>query len=164
MIHETTRLSFREAVKSDIGFLAEIQTNSEVKKYTGGVLANYENTITHIKSNPESIEGFYIIDLKEMNEAIGIVTFVPNKYLHEEEILISLMPEYWGNGYGSEALSIFKESWLNLKSKECMLATVMKENKSSKLMLKKEGFVFVKEYQDFFGDLQLVYKYERKHT
>ena len=164
MVLETERLSIRKAVESDIEFLAEIQTHKDVQKYTGGVLDSYENTLAHIKRKPEIIDGFYIVNLKQSNTSIGIVTFVQNEYLNEEEILISIMPNFWGNGYGPQVLSVFKEFWLNTNNLECMFVTVMPVNIHSISMLRKEGFVLVDEYQEASSPLQHVYKYERNYT
>lgn len=164
MLLETINLKIRKATDLDAEFLAEVQTNESVQKYTGGVLYSFENTLDHIKKHPESLKDFYIVELKETGDLIGIVAFVPNSHLSEEEILISLLPNYLGNGYGRETLSAFKEFWLTSRNVERMFVTVIPENKASVSILEKEGFVFVEGYEDSSSRLQHVYKYERNHT
>ena len=164
MAMETENLIIRKANESDVEFLAEISTNEKVQKYTGGVIDSYENTLDHINRHPENIDGFHIIELKGNRERIGIVSFVPNNYMNEEEILISIMPTYWGNEYGPETLSVFKGLWLESNNIKHMFATVKPGNTASISMLMKEGFVFVEVYEDPFQGSQSLYKYERSYT
>jgi RimJ/RimL family protein N-acetyltransferase len=145
--------------------VAEVQTNESVQKYTGGVLYSFKNALEYIKKTPKSLEKFYIIELKETCYKIGIVAVVPNSYIDKEEILISLLPNYWRKGYGCETLAAFKRSWLTSRKEERMFVTVMPKNSASISMLKKEGFEFVEKYKELNSSLNHhVYKYERKQT
>ena len=164
MLIETKNLKTRTAAEIDIEFLSEIQTNQLVKKYTGGVLDTYENTVAHIKKNPRLLDIFNIIELKETSALIGIFAFLPNQHLSQEELLISLLPDYWGKGYGSELLSEVKEHWLTTKGMYQMYATVAPENKASIKMPEKEGFTLVEEYTEPFRQKQYIYKYEKTRT
>jgi len=159
---ETRQLIIRKRLETDIEFLATIITNKKVQEHLGGVFGNYERTLADIKKNPPTIDKFYIIVLKDTNKAIGFVTFLFNDYLVQKEIAIYLMPEHWGNSYGSESLSVIKDLWINLYGMESMIATVVPGNLSSVSMLKKEGFMLVDKYLDSSRAWQHVYKYIHK--
>jgi ribosomal-protein-alanine N-acetyltransferase len=161
---DTRNLVIRKSVRTDIEFLAKILTNDQVQKHMGGVVASYEDTLSLIKTRPQVLDDIFVIDLKPEKTKIGIVAFAPNNHLNAKEILISIMPEYWGHEYGPETLSVFKDFWMNSNNTNCMYVTVEPENNKSIAMLQKEGFVFLEIYKEAHGPTQHVYKYEKENT
>lgn len=161
---ETDRLVVREATGEDIEFIAAIQTNETVQRHLGGVIESFENTIAHLREHPENLSDFHIITLKVDGTSIGAVGFFPNRHLNESEILIELMPEHCGNGYGQEALSGIMGWWFSAYHIDHMCATARPENTKSIAMLEKCGFQKVGEYGDVFESRQLVFKYESANT
>jgi RimJ/RimL family protein N-acetyltransferase len=161
---ETDRLVVREATGKDLDFIAAVNTNETVKRHLGGVIDSFENTVTHLRERPENLSDFHIITLQEGGTSIGLLGFFFNRHLNESEILIELMPEYCGKGYGPEALSVIRDWWLSAYRVNHMYATAKLENSESISMLKKCGFQKVGEYGDVFEPRQLVFKYERANT
>ncbi|MDV6343269.1 GNAT family N-acetyltransferase [Nitrosomonas sp. Is37] len=158
---ETERLSIRDATEDDIEFLAAIQTNEVVQMHVGGVLDTFENTVAHIRKHPENLSDFYVISIRPEGFSIGVVAFVPNRYLGKREILIELMPDHFGKGYGPETLSAIRDWWLETNGADYMYATARPENLASISMLKKAQFQLVNEYEELFKPRQFVFKYER---
>jgi len=152
---KTNRLKTRQATSKDAEFFAQVLTNTEVQKYTGGIKASFDQTLQHIKRSPCDLNSFYIIETSSKIK-IGYLAFVPNSYFSEDEPLISLLPEYWRKGYGSEILATLKEKWL--QEHDQMSVTVNPQNVSSIELLRKHGFVYVEEYQQGFNQKQHVYR------
>ena len=164
LLFETNKLKTRKATEFDAEFLAEIESNEQVQEHTGGVKVTFENTLNKIKGNPESLCRFYIIEIKETGVSIGILGIVPNSHLPTDEIVISLLPAYWGKGYGPEILSKVKERWLGSKKLDRMHVTVSPYNNKSISMLKKEGFTFVEEYHDRRRSVHHIYEFKKQDS
>jgi len=158
MLIETQIIRTRRAELSDAEFVAKVLTNEDVQKYTGGVKASYEQTIDHIRSKPETLRPFYIIETTS-GDQVGYVALFPNNDLGTEEPLISLLPQHWRKGYGNELLRYVKEHWMANNGE--MLVTVHPDNTASLSLLKRQGFSFVKNINNEFGQKQHVYRAKR---
>lgn len=161
---ETNRLVIRAATAGDVEFIAALHTNETVQRHVGGVHDSFENTVAHIRKHLGHIDDFHIITLKEDGAPVGAVAFVRNRHLNEDEPLIELMPEHFGKGYGSEALSVIREWWLARNGIDHIYATAQPQNVSSIALLKKCGFQLSGECQNPFESRQLIFKYERANT
>ncbi len=160
---ETDRLIIRSANKSDVEFVADMQTNEGVQRYKGGVCGSYIETLSILKNNKNPLKNYFIVLLKSENNPIGLVLFIENEYIKEREVSIGFIPSYCGKGYGPESLSAVREWWLNENKVNYMFATVRPDNEHSISMLEKVNFVYVKKYKDNFKPEQLLYKYVREN-
>jgi len=154
MLIETHTIRTRRAELRDAEFVAKVLTNENVQKYTGGVKASYEQTIDHIRSKPETLIPFYIIETTS-GDQVGYLALVPNNNLGTEEPLISLLPEHWRKGYGNELLRYPKEHWMANNGE--MPVTVHPDNTASLRLLERQAFSFVRNINNKFGQKQHVY-------
>jgi RimJ/RimL family protein N-acetyltransferase len=99
--------------------------------------------IQKILANPNV--KYWLVQLKENNTGIGIVTFIQRDYLDHPDIGFAFLPQYAGKGYAYEA----SKEVLNvlLKSISIIYATTVPENSSSIQLLEKLGLKFEKEIE-----------------
>lgn len=146
-IVETERLVLRELIESDAVNLLNCFSNTDVLRYYGqNPLRSVEQVkqiVRNFSKNFEEKSGVkWGIELKGKDGIIGTIGFQDWSVEHKRaEISYALFPEYWGNGYATEAVSEvisygFKE--LGLKR---IGAVVFVENKASNKLLIKLGFV-----------------------
>jgi ribosomal-protein-alanine N-acetyltransferase len=117
-----------------IRFIGErnIHSEEDALTYIYKILAN-----PHVK--------YWVVQLKETNAAIGIVTFIQRDYLDHPDIGFAFLPQFAGKGYAFEA----SKEVLNalLKSTATMYATTVPENSSSIQLLEKLGLQVEKEIE-----------------
>ncbi|MCD5324643.1 MULTISPECIES: GNAT family N-acetyltransferase [Pontibacillus] len=142
MIFETERIRFRKLEKDDMEILHRWQNDTTV----------HTNMSTSIDLySMEDVEKFYermkdsrsyIIVEKESDKEIGSITLVRenNQQQNAEFLLLIGEKEYWGNGYGKEALLLF----LNFVFMELNLhrisLKVFSFNEKAKGMYERMGF------------------------
>jgi hypothetical protein len=88
-----------------------------------------------------------VVHLRETVTAIGIVTFIKRDYLEHFDIGFAFLPEHANNGYAYEAATAVLQDVMNDPYHKNILATTIKENKSSIKLLEKLGLSFEKEIQ-----------------
>jgi [ribosomal protein S5]-alanine N-acetyltransferase len=87
----------------------------------------------------------YAMDLKETGVTVGMCGLVRRDYLEHTDIGYALLPEYFGQGYASEAAAAMVTYANDVLKEETLLAVVTPDNKSSKAVLQKLHFDFVQE-------------------
>lgn len=144
---ETERLVLRELIEYDALNLLNCFSNADVLRYYGQnpliSVDQVQQIIRNFSKNFDEKSGVkWGIESKGTDGIIGTIGFQDWSLEHKRaEISYALFPEYWGNGYATEAVSEvisygFKE--LGLKR---IGAVVFVENKASNELLKKLGFV-----------------------
>lgn len=111
-----------------------------------------------IKSNNENIFDF-IIFIKENMLPIGYISFDRNNdILKSTEVACYIHPDYWRNGYMTEALVGCMDYLFN-KGFENIIYSYDKSNIKSKKLCEKVGFRFLKETHEnnCFGNYSVVY-------
>lgn len=156
----TDRLKIRQALGSDSEFVSKVLTNEKVRQHMGGVIATFEETLSHIGKKPQLLNNFYIILLQNTCEKIGLISFPLNSEIKESELSIALMPLYCKKGYGSEALRSMRNFWLATNNTDHLYATVSSDNTDSISMLETNDFKYIKKYKER-STSHLLYKYEK---
>lgn len=143
---ETKRLKLREIVKKDSEDIFSILSLEEVTQYYGMYpmkhISQAEALIEKFKISFESGSGIrWGIALKDSNRIIGTCGFHNwNKRHFRAEIGYELNVEFWGKGYGKEAIEAIIKYGFDEINLERIEAIVYPENKTSEKMLNKINF------------------------
>lgn len=135
----------------------------KVYEYDFTRLRNIADEFEFVKYDPEKIKGFekyadeeenvldFIVYLKDNNLPIGNVLF--DKYDEKNkslEIAVNLHPNYWKNGYMTEALLCSMEYIFNNLDIDNILYGYAEENFKSKGLCDKIGFNFYYDYIEHY--------------
>ena len=96
-------------------------------------------------------DGMYAIRLKETGRLIGIILYFDDNG-ESCEIGYGIGSEYWGRGYGTEAVERFIEFCLEEKKFKTVYASFFTGNDSSKHVMEKCGMTY-----DHFAEKEMVY-------
>ena len=154
-IAETSRLFISKITLKDSKFFLELVNTPHWIKYIGDRQIKtvkdakvYLRNVT-LKSYTDFGFGFYKLQVKDTNKAIGICGLVKRNQLEDVEIGFAMLPEYENKGFGFEAslavLSLAKETF-NL---EKITAITLPTNISSIKLLEKLGLTFEKTIKPF---------------
>lgn len=150
MKFETERLQIRECVDSDIEYLYNLLSDSEVMKYCGGALGYAES-----QSWLESIKKYYnklgydywLAFEKKTGEFIGQIGIIQQEVDGKSIDCIAFMisKDKWGKGYAVEGGNGCIKYALEVLKLKKLYATVEKENTASKKVLKSIGMNYERE-------------------
>jgi len=155
------RVRLRFITPDDALLHVRLSNEADVRRFLGPSLNQTEEEAREAlkRVSPEK-DSLYVIELTSDGTSVGCCGFVPNRYISETEMFISLLREHQRFGYGSEVLSMLQSAWLDpLGNDECF-ATVWPQNTGAVALLKSHGFVKVREYVDVFSRVH-VYKCSR---
>lgn len=166
MYLETKRLRFEEFKLGEENLLYDLDSNSNVLKYVGGVRGSieiYKETIQNyldfyaLKRNC----GFFKVILKETNEFIGWFHLRPEASEPSNFSLLELgyrlKEEYWGKGLATEGSIAFVEKAFKELNVSVVSAMAYFENDASFKVMKKSGMSYKNEF--LYMDLYLLYRY-----
>ncbi|MFD1292708.1 GNAT family N-acetyltransferase [Lutibacter holmesii] len=144
MIFETNRLRVRKLTISDINDFHKMQSDTAVMRYITGKVATFEESSVKLNEwifgyENNNVKWPYAVELKEDGSFIGICGII-----EKNEIGYRFLREYWHRGFGTElveSLLVFSKQ-IGLKK---LKANVIIENVGSYKILKRAGFVVVKE-------------------
>ena len=97
-----------------------------------------------IKSYEERGFGFYMVELKENNECLGVCGLIKRDALEDVDIGFAFMPEYEGKGYGYESASAVLQYAKNNLKMSRIIAITVPENERSIVLIKKIGLTYDK--------------------
>lgn len=143
---ETTRLKLREWKEEDLNPFFKLNSNSDVMEFFPSKLSKEESdaSVDGIIKHFETYGfGLYAVEKKDSQEFIGFVGMqhVPftAKFTPAIEIGWRLHPDFWGNGYATEAAQkVLEFAWNDLGIQE-VVALVVPENKKSRRVMEKLG-------------------------
>ena len=140
MIIKTERLTIRLATDDEMRSLIDSETDEEMKKAYGEMLAG-------CLSEPEERQWYaaWFIELSN-GQRIGDICF---KGLSSDgcvEIGYGLLPEFFGCGYATEAVTAMVKWASNQPNVKRIEAETDPDNKASQRVLEKSGFVPTGEY------------------
>ncbi|CAM3897090.1 GNAT family N-acetyltransferase [Shewanella aquimarina] len=163
---ETPRLTMRQFVMEDAEAVYRFSSNPEVVRYTGD-----EDAVKSLDDARHVIEkywlsgyrdpGFarYALIHKQSNELIGFCGIKHEPLLNRGQggvdIGYRMLPEYWGKGLATEAVSACLRYARETLGINCVYAEVMKENVASIRVLEKAGMVRIDSYEDQGAELHL---------
>jgi RimJ/RimL family protein N-acetyltransferase len=165
IILQSSRLYFREFTEDDAQLLCELNSNSYVIKYVHEPAPTLKN-VTDILFNSILPQyklyghGRWALHLKSNNEFFGWCGLKYIKEGDEVDLGYRLKEEYWGKGYGFEAVKATIDfGFRNLKLKR-IVATALPENIPSWKIMEKCGMKCIGDTID--KDNWHVKKYEIK--
>lgn len=131
----TERLTISIASDKDVLEMIEKQTDEELKKAYGEMYAG-------CISDPQNRQWYapWIIKLKN-GTVIGDLCFKGVTEKGAVEIGYGLLPDFWGNGYATEAVTAVINRAFMQNGIKCIEAETEPDNKASQRVLLKAGFV-----------------------
>jgi len=150
IILETERLLLREFTEGDADFICRLLNSPGWLKNIGSRgIENEDNAREYINSKlrkayTELGFGFYLIELKQSGESVGMCGLVKREGLDDVDVGFALLPEYEGYGYAYEAASATVEYAANTLLITTLSAITIPTNKSSIKLLEKIGLKFSK--------------------
>jgi len=163
IIFKTSRLYFREFTKDDVDLLTDLNSNPNVIKYVHEPAPTLKNVIEILHNVILSQyklygHGRWAVHLKSNDEFIG---WSGLKYIKEDDEIdlgYRFKEDYWGKGYGYEAVkATIDYGFNNLKLKR-IVATALPQNIASWKIMEKCGMNCIGDKID--KDNWLVKKYE----
>ena len=145
---ENERIILRQITDEDADAMKEM-SQSDIYQYEPTYLFECQYDDVHemirnlygecFRSKQNLILGIYF---KEKGELCGLAEFYDyNERLHHTSIGIRLRKEYWGNGIATETVKLMADYLFNQTDIEIITASTMSENKGSKHVLEKAGFL-----------------------
>lgn len=141
---QSQRLSFRRLSESDRAFVASLETNPEVTKYTRiDVLATQQERNKRFDDHLQNQKqreplGGWIVELKTGGGPIGWMMALETEFAFPE-VGLMFAPEFWGQGYGHEAMVALKEHVTETFGHGGLTAVIDKNNIPSLKLFKKCG-------------------------
>ncbi len=112
---------------------------------------NISNTIDakkYIQKILDNTKIFYnVFELKELQKAIGIVTFLEREGERFPDIGFALLPEFEKNGYTIEASKAYLKEIDTLNEYENIIAITLPDNQKSIRVLRKLGLKYQGDYK-----------------
>jgi [ribosomal protein S5]-alanine N-acetyltransferase len=147
---QTDRLLIRPIALTDAEFILKLVNAEGWLKYIGN------RNIAHVLDAEKYIQKilnnelfFYsVIELKESNIPIGIVTFLNRPQHQHPDIGFALLPNFEKQGYAFEACKTYLDEVLKTNEYENILGITLPNNQKSIQLLEKLGLHYVRNYQD----------------
>ncbi len=143
-IIETNRLVLKSLKLDDYIFIKNLVNTEGWIKFIGDrnikTDDDAKNYIKKIQDN--NAVKYWIVNLKDKNIPIGIITYIKRDYLEYHDLGFAFLPDFHKKGYAFEATTrVIQELKSNQLNSE-ILATTIPENKKSIELLEKLGFEF----------------------
>ncbi len=151
MLFNTKRLLVRKLNIGDARPFHEMESNPNVKLYTGGETRNYEGDLEMLEDLIQKYtlkdNGFWIWAVEDLalNEFVGTVAIIVDDK-NEAEIGYRFLEQYWGRGYGKEICPALINHGIKSMGLNAMYAYVDKRNTASVKILEESNLEFIKEY------------------
>jgi len=145
---ETERLIARRVTSEDAEFILRLLNEHSFLRYIGdkGVRTNAD-AIQYIQTGPiASYErfgfGLYLVELKESGLSIGICGLIKRETLPDVDIGFAFLPEFWSQGYASEAAGAVMTYGKDVLEINRIVAITSPDNWGSIRVLEKLGLRF----------------------
>lgn len=165
---ETKRLLLREFRDQDLNRCVEMCSKKLFMQYLGdGKILSREETWKSMSSilGHWHLRGYGIwaVEIKSNNSLIGHAGLLNPEGWPGIEVCWALSPEYWGNGYATEAAKeIISWAFSNLKT-DSLISLIYPNNSASIKVSNRIGQKFQKEIQ-FFDNTVYMYSINRLDT
>ena len=141
------RIDIRKFMENDFSEYFSLVSDENVMKMITGRALEYKEAceryrkLLAVNDFHESFGSFIVFE-KESGKFIGFGKIILEKEkMKEAEVGYILMPEYWGMGYAAEITKFLLEKAENTGLLERVTGIIDPENKASKNVLLKNGFV-----------------------
>lgn len=152
-ILETERLRLRQVEDSDAEFLLELLNEPSFIRFVAdrGVRTQAD-ALGYIadKIKPNYAEfgfGFYIVQLKEMLQPIGMCGLIKREILDDVDIGYSFLQRFWGRGYAYESAAALMNYGRDVLRLEGIIALTAADNESSIRLIEKLRLRYEKTIQ-----------------
>lgn len=158
---ETDRCVLIPFDRTDSRELKQLYMNQEVRKYLGGVRSEAEM--------PQIVEGMlhaweehhWVIRKRGAPEFIGLISLDLHHDGSFHEVSYQLLPEWWGNGYGIEAVQAVLDYAFHRLNLPKVVAETQTMNIPSRNLLERAGFREERRVIRF-GAEQIIYTIEQE--
>jgi ribosomal-protein-alanine N-acetyltransferase len=140
------RLQFRKLTATDAPEILALRGDPETMRFIPRpLLTDIEGALDHIKSINDKIEENldinWAVTEKNSDKCIGIMGFYRTQPEHfRSELGYMLLPEYWGKGYVTEAVTTLLNFAFNTLNFHSIEAVIDSRHKASERVLQKNGF------------------------
>lgn len=144
---ETARLTLRHLTPADAGFIRRLLNEPSFIRYIGDRGVRTEaDARTYIRQGPmDSYDrngfGLYLVELKDGGTPAGICGLLKRDVLEDVDVGFAFLPEFWSQGYASEAVAAVVED-ARRRGFTRVLAITSPDNERSIHLLRKLGFRF----------------------
>lgn len=152
---DTPRLQMREFIPADKDAVFEFASCEQVTKYTGdtGIVKTPEDAEVIIKDvwmaeYERYGYGRYALIHKQDGKLIGFCGVKFERRLNAADIGYRLLPQYWGQGLASEAVTAAMKYAREELHLDRIMADAVDENIASNKILKNLGFIKIDSYID----------------
>jgi ribosomal-protein-alanine N-acetyltransferase len=157
--YTTKRLTLNRLTLQDADFIFELVNTPGWIKYIGDRnIHSREAAVTYtekILNNPGIT--YWVVQLTAEQTPVGIITVIKRDYLEHHDIGFAFLPCHTKKGLAFEAAFTVLNDLFSMAAGTTMLATTIKENNDSVLLLIKLGFTYLQEINDG-NDLLDVYE------
>ncbi|MDR7856601.1 GNAT family N-acetyltransferase [Tissierella sp.] len=138
--------------EADFEYYLQLVLNEKVMVMNyGRVFSLEEANLTYkgiLKNNVKHEDfGYFKVFNKNKNIFIGLGSITINNELTESEIEYMILPEYWGQGYGSKIIYELLKKAEKIKTIKKVIAITDPNNLASKQILVKNGFISCKVFE-----------------
>ena len=142
---ETERLLLRPIHLKDAEFILDLVNTEGWLQFIGNRnVSDKDEAKDYIRKILDTPNYYYhVFELKQMQKAIGIVTFLQRVDEQFPDIGFALLPEFEKNGYAFEASTSYLEAIEKSNQYETIIAITQPDNKRSITLLQRLGL----EYQ-----------------
>ncbi len=164
---QTSRLFLRKFAAADIDRIAELTSNPDFMRFSGGSVLDREQAEAMLERllAPERLgkPSQFAVILRENGKLIGYCGFFLQMVDDVEELEIGyrLDPEYWGQGIATEAARAVRDHAFRDLQAERVISLILPENSASKRVAEKNGMRLEKE-TDFRGFRTMVFALTRE--
>lgn len=158
---ETGRCAMMPLQKTDYQEMKQLYMNQEVRKYLGGVRTedDFQQIFEEMIDSRE--EYHWVIRTKDSKEFVGFLSLGLHHDGFSHEVSYQLLPEWWGNGYGIDAVKAVLDYAFDVLRLPKIIAETQTSNLPSRKLLERAG---MREEQRLvrFGAEQIIYEIEGK--
>lgn len=147
------RICFKRFVlEEDFSYFLKLTTNEELMVMNYGRVFTREESEGFYKKMMEQNSktkdfGYFKVFQKNEDTFMGLAAITVNNDCTEAEIEYLLLPEYWGNRYGTEIAENLIEKIKKISNISKVTAIINPDNIRSKKILLKNGFILCKTYK-----------------
>ncbi len=162
----TKRLTLRPFTLSDIELLYKLHSNPAVMQYIPSGIRTMDETWIDLHEDIEHQKkhGFskWAIFARETGDFIGRAGWATMGTTGEAEVGFKFLPQYWGNGFATEALEALM-AWGKTHISCPLIAFAYPDNNASIQVLKKSGMVYARQ-DEYEGKEIVVYSVSKNFS
>ncbi|MGO0694222.1 GNAT family N-acetyltransferase [Pseudomonas guariconensis] len=135
---------------SDAAYLVRLYTDPVVRAYLGGPLSD-EAAVSRSELELEAHREapLWVIRTRVEEQFAGVVSFDLHHDGADIEVSYELLPEHFGKGYATEALTLALLYGKNVMGLKRVIAETQSKNLASICLLKRVGMIFEREVTRF---------------